>query len=123
MQDSPIIQCFRSVWQRLMDDCPAPNDLAQIEHMAHWLEEKLAGYEQPMAFAEQLGVIYEAAAQGWGQILEGCYLLADFLASGELEYLERAQQVSEEGELTLQQLEAAILESRPQESLCDGYLD
>jgi hypothetical protein len=123
MQDSPIIQCFRQVWQRLSLDSVESQDAAQIDHMIGWLETKLAGYQQPLPYADQLGVVYEAAAWGWGQILEGCLLLSDYWACGEQELLEQARHCSEAGELALQQLEQAIVESRSQKNLVDGYLD
>jgi len=114
VQDSPLIVCMR---QQLMQP-----DLRQIEHMAGWLEAKVAQYDVELPFAEQLGAIYSVTQQAWAQMLDGVYSLLDYLEAGDPELLEQARELSEQGEQTLQQLEEAIVAERDSECLCDGYL-
>ena len=114
VQDSPLILCLR---QQLVE-----RDLGQIEHMAGWLETKVAEYDGQLPYAEQLGALYRVTQQAWAQMLEGVYCLLDFLEAGDPELLEQARELSEQGEQTLQQLEEAIVAERDSECLCDGYL-
>lgn len=114
IQDSPLIVCFR---QQLVEP-----DLRQIEHMAGWLEAKVAEYDGPLPYSEQLGALYRVTQQAWAQMLDGVYSLLDYLEVGDPQLLAQASEWSELGEQTLQQLEEAIKTERDRDCLCDGYI-
>ncbi len=122
-QDSPIIACFRELWERLAEGLePTPVDLEQVDHMAGWLQGKVEQYAELPLQLEALHSVFESARQGWELLLEGVYCLAAFLEEGNLDVLEESRALAEDGEQMLQWLEEAIVANRDESPLCDGFM-
>ncbi|MBT9585997.1 hypothetical protein IV102_21825 [bacterium] len=124
-QDSPLIVCFRQLWQRLaVGQQPTSGDLSQVNHMALWLQGQVEQYDHPLPGSDHLQPVFAATQQGWALMLDGVYCLADYLEQGDEQLLAEAHALSEEGEEMLKQLEEAIVAERDGSSLCcDGYLE
>lgn len=119
MQDSALILCFRELWGRLADGRPASElDLAQLEHMADWLQAKVDQYDQTPDELASLQPVFELAREGWELLLEGVLCLA----GGDEELFLQARDLAEEGEETLQQLEEALVDSRDQRPVVEVVL-
>lgn len=122
-QDSPLIACFRELWERLAEGLePTSLDLLQVDHMAGWLQAKVEQYGDFPAHLEALQPVFESARQGWELMLEGVYCLAAFLEEGNVDALEESRGLAEDGEQMLQWLEEAIVANRDENPLCDGLM-
>lgn len=123
-QDSPVIACFRELWDRLaVGQEPTPVDLLQVDHMAGWLLGKVEQYGLAIpTHLEALQPVFEAARQGWELMLEGVYCLAGYLEEGNVEFLEEARALAEDGEQLLKHLEESIVANRDDGPVCDGFM-